>query len=372
MTKMTAIISAAIILILISAVFATQQEQRIQQRDVQTVAPDAADPSQEKLEIKEKPRWLTRGNFETTGVEVTLEHKGHDRQYRIHVPKNYDEKMPWPIVLCLHGGGGSHDQASSVGLSPLADKNNFIAVYPNGINNHWNDGRDSQVYKEHDRLIDDVDYLITVVGKVREEYSVDAKQVFVMGISNGGFMTQRLAMEHSETFSAAGVIVASMGKAIEKDFNPELPVSIVYMNGTADPLVPYTGGRLTVDLFPRFRKLRGKPVENRGSCISTDAAVKHWLNRNGLKSKPTVTKIEDRDKTDSSTVELCLWTGGKRKTAVALYKVIGGGHGVPGTPEMLPKITGRTNQDINGLEKIWAFFRDHHRDAEKTKGEPGN
>ena len=171
---------------------------------------------------------------------------------------------------------------------------------------------------------------MTVVAKVREEYAVDDQQIFVMGVSNGGFMTQRLAMEHSETFSAAGVIIASMGQAIEKDFHPKLPVSMLYMNGTSDPLVPYAGGPVKVDIFPRLRKRRGIPLKDRGSCIATDAAVQHWLDRNGLESNPTVTKIDDAVKTDSSRIELSLWTGGERNSAVALYKVIGGGHGIPG------------------------------------------
>ena len=128
---------------------------------------------------------------------------------------------------------------------------------------------------------------------------------------------------------------------------------------------------MTLDLFPKLRKRRGTPLEDRGSCVATDVAVQHWLDRNGLESKPTVTNVDDTVKTDSSRIELSLWTGGERNTAVALYKVIGGGHGLPGKPNMLPRVTGQTNQDINGLAEIWKFFQTHHRDAQQAPQEIG-
>ena len=297
-----------------------------------------------------------------TGKLVEFEHQNRERQYRIHVPKTYDSATATPMVVCLHGGGGNCHYASLMGLTPVANRHNFIAVYPNAVDRHWNDGRDTKPFAEHDRDIDDADFLKTVVSRVREKYNIDSEQIFVMGPSNGGFMSQRLAMEQSETFSAAAILIATMGEAIKDDFQPEHPVSILYMNGTEDPLVPYEGGPLTLDLFPRLRAMSGKPVSSRGICIPTDEAVSLWLERNKIDSEPETIELKDKDPDDGSVIQRSLWTDGELGTAVALYKVVGGGHTIPGTHYLIPeKFVGPVNQDIDAFETIWQFFQTHRR-----------
>lgn len=354
---------SVVLVILVAWTISTAQEgdSEVSSASQDAVGAKKFDPNEQKKKVFRTPR------IKPTGVAVKFKHQGFDRHYRIHVPKSLDEKTLAPLVLCLHGGGGNSEQGSVMGMTPLADEQGFIVVYPNGLNGHWNDGRKSKVHQEQDKHVDDVGFLMSIVEQVKKKHNVDAKQIFATGVSNGGFMTQRLAMEQSETFSAVGIIVASMGLAIEDSFDPEFPVSVLFMNGTADPAVPYDGGRLTLDLFPRLRKLRGMPLEDRGSCISTDAAVKHWVDRNGIKSKPVVSTFEDVDKSDSSSVELSLWKGGERSTAVALYKVIGGGHGIPGRPQRMERIAGKYNQDIDAWQKIWEFFQTHRRDSRKLQ-----
>lgn len=303
-----------------------------------------------------------RSRLKPTGVEVSFQHDGEDRDYRIHVPDGYDSKEKTPLFIFLHGGGGNSAQSSGMGLTPVADRHGFIAVYPNAIDKHWNDGRDSKVHADHDQKINDAAFIIAVLDRVSDEYNIDSNRVFVSGVSNGGFMSQRMAMEHSTRFSAAGIVIASMGKAIEKQFAPELPVSILYMNGTEDPLVPYTGGPLTLDLFPKLRKLRNRPLQSRGICIPTEDAVSMWVKKNKLTKPPTVEQLPDKSTDDDSKVELSLWENGDRGTAVALYKVVGGGHTLPGLPHRLPeKWVGKTNMDIHGFEVIWEFFDKHGR-----------
>jgi len=297
-----------------------------------------------------------------TGQSVTIQHAGSDREYRIHVPKSYKQETPVPLVVCLHGGGGDSRQGSVMGLTPVADRHGFIAVYPNAINRHWNDGRKSELYAEHDRTIDDVAFIKAVIERVSKEYSIQSKQVFVTGASNGGFMTQRMAIDESQIFAAGGVIIASMGEPLKNSFKPKLPVSMLYMNGTEDPLVPYNGGEVRVELFPELAKLSRRPKKSRGKCTSTDEAVALWVKKNGLKQKPVVTQLPDKDRSDGSQVELSLWEGGKKGTAVALYKIVGGGHTLPGGIQYLPeKIVGKTNRDIDGFEVIWQFFKKYAR-----------
>lgn len=300
-----------------------------------------------------------------TGERKTFNHGEIERAYRIHVPKTYDGSNKVPLVLMLHGGGGDAEIASKMGMTPVADKHTFIVVYPEGINKHWNDGRDSVRFREHDAKYDDVAFIRALVESIQKEFKIDEARIFVTGPSNGGFMTQRLAIEMSDIFSAAGVIIATMGEPLDKTFKPKHPVSILYMNGTEDPLIPYEGGEVTVEFAPRLQ--RNQPSRGRG--ISTDDAVQLWLLRNGLTHvKPRVESLPDNDKKDGCTVESKIWTGGEAGTAVALYRVIGGGHTIPGGQQYLPKrLVGNTCGDFDGVETIWQFFDDHGRKPVKME-----
>ena len=77
-----------------------------------------------------------------TGEAKTIEYQGRQREYRIHVPKSVDKDRAVPLVLFLHGGAGTAEQASRMGMTQVADRHNFIVVYPNAIDKHWHDGRD--------------------------------------------------------------------------------------------------------------------------------------------------------------------------------------------------------------------------------------
>lgn len=81
-----------------------------------------------------------RTTTQSTGSRITIEHAGLQREYRIHLPKNTENKERLSLVICLHGGGGNADKFSTTGMSDIADRHEFIVVYPNAINGHWNDG----------------------------------------------------------------------------------------------------------------------------------------------------------------------------------------------------------------------------------------
>ena len=297
-----------------------------------------------------------------TGQSVNFPHQGREREYRIHVPKSYSDNKPIPLLDFMHGGGGDSITASVMGVTSLAEEQEFIVVYPNAINRHWNDGRKSPLFLEHDQQIDDADFVISVVEQVKQKYSIDRTRVFCAGVSNGGFMTQRLAIEKPEVFAAAGIFIASMGEPLKGKFDPKLPVSLVLINGTKDPLVPYDGGPVKVELFPKLNRFRKRLPANRGTCIATEEVAAMWVKRNGISEAPTVKRLPDTDSDDGSHVEHSLWTGGQQGTAVALYKVIGGGHTVPGGQSYAREsMIGKVNRDMDGLEAMWQFFNDHAR-----------
>ncbi len=291
-------------------------------------------------------------------------HQGQEREYLIHRPHTHTTSTQTPLVLFLHGGGGNATQAAKMGFNEVANRYGFIVAYPNALDTHWNDGRESRLLKSTTGEIDDSGFLVKVVQDISKHHPIDKNRVFTAGISNGGFMSQRLAIEHSEVFAAVGSIVSSLALPLKQKFSPRVPVSVLFMNGTRDPLVPYEGGKIEIRLFPRLTKLFGvKPID-RGECLSTDEAISLWLQHNGIAIQSvSQNRIANNNIEDDSSVDYFLWQRGQQGTAVALYRVNGGGHTIPGGKQYLPKrLIGVVNKDFDGLDAIWKFFVEHGRD----------
>ncbi|MCK5923531.1 MAG: prolyl oligopeptidase family serine peptidase [Methylococcales bacterium] len=307
---------------------------------------------------------------QATGERKMFTHGGTERAYRIYVPDAVKEsKSLVPLVFNFHGGAGTAEVASKMGWTPIAERENFIVVYPEGLNKHWNDGRNAQKFAEQDAKTDDVAFVVALLDHLQKGFpQIDPKRIFTTGASNGGFISHRIAIEASDRFAAAGIIIAPLPKPFatgEKPFKPSHPISILIMNGTADPFVPYDGGPITPNFMPMRRKSSDVDF-GRGECSSTDQAIALWLKHNQLENKkPAIEILPDKDPDDECTVEKSTWSGGENRTAVVLYKVKGGGHTVPGGPQYLPKkIIGNTCGDFNGIRAIWEFFKTHPKVVE--------
>jgi polyhydroxybutyrate depolymerase len=169
---------------------------------------------------------------------------GHERSWLVHTPAGYDGKKPLPLVLALHGGGGNYQGIiESSQFSPKADKEGFIAVYPNGtgklkgIGLTWNAGNGSGYALEN--KIDDVGFFRVLIEWLKNKYAVDPQRIFVTGLSNGGMMTYRLACELADVIAAAGIVSGAL--AVDSPA-PARPVSAIVFHGTADEHILYNGG----------------------------------------------------------------------------------------------------------------------------------
>ena len=292
--------------------------------------------------------------FAATGERREFDFRQRSRRYRIHVPTGVASSQRVPLVLFLHGGGTNARAASRLGMSALADEHGFIVVYPDAIDRRWNDGRVCDAYREHDADVDDVAFIDELLIRLRAQYDIDRERIFAAGASNGGFMVQRLGIELSEHFAAIGVLIATLPEPLLDVFAPAEPVSAVFVNGTEDPIVPYHGGDVVTR--PQF-SLKATSTA-RGRCTSTGIAVNLWRQRNGLADRTAETQRIARQQPYNDThVERSFWSGGERGTCVALYRVVGGGHTIPGGLQYSSEeVIGRTNHDIDGLKVVWGFF----------------
>lgn len=269
------------------------------------------------------------------------------RTYLLHVPARYDKAKSMPLVLVFHGGGGrGANMPRFTGFDKLADSEGFIAVYPDGIDHHWNDGREND-----DPAVDDVAFVSALLDQLESSYNIDRKRIFATGISNGGFFSQRLACDLSNRIAAVASVAATMPAELMKRAAPSRPVSVMLIDGTADPLVPYEGGTVGAELGG---------VGRGGTAASAPDTIAFWARRDRCSAKPVVEDLPDRDPADGVRVRRETHAGGADGTEVVLYTVEGGGHTWPGGVQYLPKrLIGKTSHDIDATEVIWEFFARH-------------
>ena len=113
----------------------------------------------------------------------------------------------------MHGGGGNAKgliRTTRARFNTLANRDVFIAVYPNGVGKSWNDGARDTIGVARKLNINDVGFFEEMINDLQQKYSINSNQVFACGISNGGFMVQRLAFELSDKIKGIGVVAANL------------------------------------------------------------------------------------------------------------------------------------------------------------------
>jgi polyhydroxybutyrate depolymerase len=166
------------------------------------------------------------------------------RPYRKVVPSGYDAQTPVPLVLLLHGYSSSGvEQDHWFTMSQLAEARTFILVTPDGTKDitfqrFWNatDG----CCNLYNADVDDVGYLTAVIDDVRSKYRIDRRRLFVIGHSNGSFMSHRLACDRADRVVAIVALAGNVWKD-ESRCQPSRPVSVLQVHGTSDPVVRYNG-----------------------------------------------------------------------------------------------------------------------------------
>lgn len=182
-----------------------------------------------------------RGTAQPTGfVDDTSVHTisvgGLDRTYRVYKPEGLPASAP--LVVMLHGGFGSAEQAQrAYGWDQLADSAKFVVAYPDGLNRAWNVNGGCCGRPSRDG-IDDVAFITAAVADIGGNVGIDHTRVYATGISNGGMMSYTLAC-NTGTFAAIGPDSATQ---LDPCRAPH-PTSVMHIHGTADRLIRYDGGQ---------------------------------------------------------------------------------------------------------------------------------
>jgi polyhydroxybutyrate depolymerase len=276
----------------------------------------------------------------------SLVQDGRKRTLRVYVPPA--RGGPLPVVLVLHGGGGTGggmEWLTRRGFNRIADRDGALIVYPDGIGHGWNDGRSAR-RSAAEAAVNDLAFLRALPLELAALHPVDRTRLYVTGISNGGMMSYRLACDAAEVFAAAAAVAANMAVELAGACQPARPVPILIMSGVDDPIMPWKGGAIRVLWMTR------------GTVLSAGESAARWLalDRCGALEPQPLIEADPADGTVAAPRSAHCAQGSE----VRLYEIRGGGHTWPkGEPYLTTRLVGRVSQALDANETLWAFFRQH-------------
>jgi polyhydroxybutyrate depolymerase len=264
--------------------------------------------------------------------DETIVVDGITRSYRIHMPpRGWTEGAG--LMIALSGVFGDGFQAElTTGLDAEADRLHWIAVYPDSVLDGWMAYGNDDSWGHHPGA-DDIPFLRALIDQEISRDYVDPGRIFVTGMSRGGMMTHRVGCELADKVAAiapvSGNMATTSGSAFDVPCHPSRPVSVLAIHGTADGVIPFSGGHVDIDYAP-FNEVMAK-----------------WRTIDGC-SGDGIRTIEG-----SSTTTAWSCSGG---TIVAQRVVEGGWHQWPGSP-------GAHGPDAFDAARVIAdFFVAHSRD----------
>ena len=259
-----------------------------------------------------------------------------DRRYHVVVPDSYDDSTPTPVLLGFHGRGqNAEDFALQTRLTPFAEQNGFILVYPESV-------YESGFWALNDRMdrLDDLAFVDYLLDQLAADYNVDQDRIYATGLSNGGFFVQRLACERADRFAAVASVAATIDVTTMAACDPARPISVMFFHGTADPNVFWDGsdaGYASIpDVFDRWSQLDG--------CTGGTA----W------------TDVPEGEEEDGTTTRRATVGGCDDGVEVVLMNIEEGGHTWPGGAPIVLGL-GLTSLDFSANQVMWDFFLAHPR-----------
>jgi polyhydroxybutyrate depolymerase len=259
-----------------------------------------------------------------------------NRPYTMVVPPSYDASKPTPFVFLFHGyGANGLLQDALFGMTSTAQAKGFLYAYADGTvdsagKRFWN--ATDACCNFDDLPIDDVGYLDAILADVSSKYNVDPKRIYVIGHSNGGFMSHRYACDRSSRVAA----IVSLAGAQWLDLTnctPSGPVAVAEVHGDADQTILYDGGSTSEGTYP------GAPT-----------TVADWNTRNGCTGPLTDTgqTMDLVADIPGSETHVSAYGGCPPGIDVQLWTIQGGVH--------IPQFT-----HPQWGELVWGFLSTHSR-----------
>lgn len=266
---------------------------------------------------------------------------GLDRSYTLRLPSIYDGTTPLPLVICMHGGAGSGPQVENQSqLTAKAEQEGFIIVYPEGTGTirTWNAGGCCGAAVNNNA--DDVGFIDALLDELIANHAIDTTRIYATGMSNGGFMSYRLACELSERIAAIAPVSASMTIAV---CQPTRSVPVISFHSYQDSSVPYLGGV-------------GDGVSNHYNSPQDSVLTAFALHAD-------CTMLRDTLQHDA-TMTVVRWHECDCQQEMLQYMTQDGGHSWPGGTGTV--IGDPPSTAVSANELMWEFFQQHTLGCELT------
>jgi polyhydroxybutyrate depolymerase len=269
-------------------------------------------------------------------ITETLDFGGLTRSYILHRPPSVGG-APLSLVLAFHGGGDSAAEMEPLThFDELADKERFLVVYPQGLDDRWGDARDGATPTNDD----DVGFVRALLDDLKRRIAYDPRRVYATGVSIGGFFVARLGCEAADRIAAFGIVAATIAGPEAARCKPARSISVVTMHGTDDTFVPAGGDAAS-------------------GMLSVADAARTWTQIDGCAPQPAVADEPDIA-SDGTRVRRETYPGCADSSSVVFYIIEGGGHTWPGGPSYT---TGtaiqRSTRNIDATTVLWSFFQAH-------------
>lgn len=267
----------------------------------------------------------------TTSFYIGVTYQGLTRNVLVIQPNPLPAGKSPAIVMLHYDTGTPELQANGTRAANLAAKMGFWVILPPAVNGHWNDDP-----SQKSPTADDVGFLQSLINTMTTQYPIDSHRISMNGLSNGGFMTQRFVCAHPEMIASAVAVAAEMRNSQVAICTPSRPVPMIYVNGTADPLVPYNGMTGLIGAMNSFAYWGGLSACNMAQSSTQNLPI--------LVNDGTSVTLEHNASCTS-------------RGEVDIYTVINGGHAWPGgQPNFQP--FGVASQNLDTTTMIGTFAQE--------------
>ena len=256
---------------------------------------------------------------------------GQTRKYILHIPPGYDGSQSLPLLIMLHGHGGTDKQMmTSSSMNAKADEKQFIVIYPNGTGEPrgWNSGI---LFKPTSTMNDDA-FIRALIENSIQQLHVNSKRIYITGFSNGAGMAYRLGAELSSQLAAIAIVEGAIGTHQGGSSlvisQPSSPLPVIIFHGKLDKTIPYDGG------------LSGNGID----YFSVANALAFWNKNDGCTQEP------QKQTLDNGNVLTEDFQGCAAGSEVLLYTIVSGVHEWP---------TLQDNAKFSSTDAIWNFFSKH-------------
>ena len=250
-----------------------------------------------------------------------IEHDNIIRQFYIYVGSTYTSNSS--ILFSLHGytSRGLWNM-NYTGFQSIADQEGFIVIYPQGTllpstgQTHWNVGGWTT-----GSTTDDVGFINEIIEFIDDEYSIDKSRIYSTGMSNGGYMSYKLACDLSSKIAAVVSVTGSMTPETFDSCSPTHATSIAQIHGLQDSVVNYYGS------------LWSKPIEE---------VIDFWMSFNNCSETPETIEINGINGGGIHNI----YSNCDNQTSVELFLMTNMGHDWPNFD----------NHDIQASTTVWDFL----------------